>query len=133
MSAYSPGQLVRLCSAPVRIWEVRSIDGNWAELLHRETGSRCQITVSSLMPADPTDVLPEPEYVDLLRGPSILCLAGILCAAAFVTLHVWAAIRVGRSSVGLDPVAAAVAIASSGAGWTTWFGTLLWLGWRGRR
>ena len=83
------------------------------------------------MPAEPDIVdLPAPEPP---RSPSILCLAGILCAAAFVTLHVWAAIRVGRSSVGLDPVAAAVAIASSGAGWTTWFGTLLWLGWRGRR
>lgn len=51
--------------------------------------------------------------------------------AAFAGAHVGIAVRL--SGTGLDPTGAAIAIASSGLGWTTWFATLLWLAWRGRR
>jgi hypothetical protein len=66
------------------------------------------------------------------RRPTLLCWLTIAVAIAFLGLHVWAAIRFGRGSSGLDPLGAAVAIGSSGAGWTAWFGSMLWVTWRSR-
>ena len=66
------------------------------------------------------------------RRPTPLGWLAIAVTIAFLGLHVWAAIRFGRGTSGLDPLGAAVAIASSGAGWSAWFATMLWLIWRRR-
>lgn len=125
------GQLVRVGMSVGRIWEVESLDGNWAELLHRESGARCQITVGSLVPVEPVEVLPQPEAL-CARHPMPFCWLAIAAAAAFIAVHVWAAARILHSAVWLDSTSAAVAIASSGAGWSAWFVTMLWMTWRRR-
>lgn len=61
------------------------------------------------------------------RRTTVMCWITIAVLVAFVGLHIWAAIRFGCGASGLDPFGAAVAIASSGAGWTAWFATMLWL------
>jgi hypothetical protein len=116
-----PGMLVRLCSAPSRTWEVMAVDGGWAELLHRESGARVQLTISSLYSDD------EPR-----RAPTWVCWFAAAMALAFVAIHVWAAVEVGRSASGLDPLGGAVAIASGGVGWAAWFVTMMWVQWRRR-
>lgn len=133
-----PGMLVQIGNAPGRIWEVQIVEGNWAELLHIHTGARCQITVSSLVAVDMGDALPRletfPERIEPAqsRRPTLLCWLALAMAAAFVVLHVWAAIRIGHGTAGLDPTGGAAAIASGGLGWTAWFATLLWATWRRR-
>lgn len=135
-----PGALVQIRNAPGRIWEVQIVEGNWVELLHVNTGARCQITVSSLVPADHDDALPQPETCQEMhrsapsgpRRPSPFCWFAISMAVTFVALHVWAAIRIGQGAAGLDPIGGAVAIASGGLGWAAWFATLLWMTWRRR-
>lgn len=147
------GMRVRVSTTQGRIWEVRSIEGNWAELQH-EDGARCQITVSSLVAVDPpeaqplpvadgaeptwqervwAEVLSSPPQTPSRRAPSLLCWAAIVVVGSFIGFHVWAAIAFGRSTTGLDPAGAAVAIVSSGAGWSAWFVTALWLVWRSKQ
>lgn len=140
---------------------VESISGDWAELRDPATGARSGTRIQHLDPVrpdeypppalvptpiagDPTPTWQERVWAEALRSepvpepaparlPSLLCWGAILIATAFVALHVWGAIRFARGTAGLDSTGAAVAIGTSGVGWTAWFVTMLWMAWRRRR